>query len=63
MDNTEGRDMNEQRTLVALDTDDSFFNDWMLDLYSLERCASDRWNDKIWSGVQPTYASILIREN
>ncbi len=54
--------MNE-RTLVALDTDDSFFNDWMLDLYSLERCASDRWNDKIWSGVQPTYAGILIREN
>ena len=55
--------MNDERTLVALDTDDSFFNDWLLDLYSLERCASDRWDDKIWSGVQPTYASILIRQN
>jgi len=51
------------RTLVALDTDDSYFNDWMLDLFSLERCASDRWNERMWAGVRPTYASILIREN
>jgi len=51
------------RTLVALDTDDSYFNDWMLDLYSLERLASDRWNAKMWRGVSGTYASILVREN
>lgn len=51
------------RTLVALDTDDSFFNDWMIDLFSLERYASERWNEKMWTGVRPTYASILIREN
>ena len=51
------------RTLVALEADDAFFNDWMLDLYSLERCASDRWNEKMWTGVVKTYASILIRRN
>ena len=51
------------RTLVALDTDDSYFNDWMLDLYSLERQASDRWNEKMWRGVSGTYASILVRDN
>ncbi len=51
------------RTLVALDADDSYFNDWIIDLYSLERTASERWNENMWSGVKPTYASILIREN
>lgn len=51
------------RTLVALDTDDSFFNDWMIDLFSLERHSSDSWNEKMWSGVCPTYANILIRDN
>ena len=52
------------RTLVALDTDDSFFNDWMIDLYSLERSsASDKFSEKMWRGVSNTYASILIREN
>lgn len=54
--------MNE-RTLVALDKDDSFFNDWILDLYSLERLASENFNERMWSGVRPTYASILLREN
>jgi hypothetical protein len=62
MDEDKGADMND-RTLVALDTDDSFFNDWMIDLFSLERYASDRWNEKMWTGVSPTYTSILIREN
>lgn len=62
MGNNEGAHMND-RTLVALETDDAFFNDWMLDLYSLERCASDRWNEKMWTGVVKTYASILIRRN
>ena len=51
------------RTLVALDTDDSYFNDWMIDLYSLERCSSDKWNEKMWSGVRETYAGILVRSN
>jgi hypothetical protein len=51
------------RTLVALDTDDSYFNDWLLDLYSLERLSSDNWNERLWTGVRPTYAGILIREN
>lgn len=51
------------RTLVALDTDDSYFNDWMIDLFSLERSASDEWNEKMWTGVRPTYSSILIRPN
>ncbi len=50
-------------TLVALDADDSYFNDWMIDLFSLERFASDRWNEKMWTGVKPTYASLLIRQN
>jgi hypothetical protein len=62
MDMNEGADMND-RTLVALDTDDSYFNDWMLDLYSLERRASERWNEKMWRGVSGTYASILVRDN
>jgi hypothetical protein len=51
------------RTLVALDADDSYFNDWIIDLFSLERCASQEFNEKMWTGVKPTYASILIREN
>jgi len=51
------------RTLVALDADDSYFNDWMIDLFSLERAASDRWNEKMWVGVKSTYATILIRQN
>jgi hypothetical protein len=62
MNKDRGTPMND-RTLVALDTDDSFFNDWMLDLFSLERCASQGWNEKMWTGVRPTYASILIRDN
>jgi hypothetical protein len=62
MNEDRGTPMND-RTLVALDTDDSFFNDWMIDLFSLERYASGRWNEKMWTGVRPTYASILIREN
>jgi hypothetical protein len=62
MNEDRGTPMND-RTLVALDTDDSFFNDWMIDLFSLERHASERWNEKMWTGVRPTYASILIREN
>jgi hypothetical protein len=62
MDEDKGTNMND-RTLVALDTDDSFFNDWMLDLFSLERLSSDQWNSKMWTGVRPTYAGILIREN
>jgi hypothetical protein len=62
MDEIEGRSMNE-RTLVALEADDSYFNEWLLDLYSLERSACDRWNEKLWLGVQPTYASILVRSN
>lgn len=51
------------RTLVALDAGDSYFNDWIIDLFSLERHASHDYNEKMWSGVAPTYASILIREN
>jgi hypothetical protein len=51
------------RTLVALDTDDSYFNDWVLDLYSLERAASDRCDQHLWDGVRPTYCAILIRDN
>lgn len=51
------------RTLVALDADDSYFNDWIIDLFSLERHASQNFNEKMWTGVKPTYASILIREN
>ena len=51
------------RTLVALDADDSYFNDWMIDLFSLERTTSEKWNDKMWDGVKPTYASILVRPN
>jgi hypothetical protein len=62
MNEDRGIPMND-RTLVALDTDDSFFNDWMIDLFSLERCASERWNEKMWTGVRPTYAGILIRDN
>lgn len=62
MDESERRNMND-RTLVALDADDSYFNDWMIDLFSLERSASENWNEKMWTGVRGTYASILIREN
>lgn len=62
MSEDKGIPMND-RTLVALDADDSFFNDWMIDLFSLERYSSDRWNEKMWTGVRPTYASILIRDN
>lgn len=51
------------RTLVALDADDSYFNDWIIDLYSLERYSSDKFSEKMWTGVSPTYAAILIREN
>ncbi len=51
------------RTLVALETDDSYFNDWIIDLYSLERCSSDKWSEKMWTGVSPTYAAILVRNN
>jgi hypothetical protein len=51
------------RPLVALDTDDSYFNDWMIDLFSMERRASEGCNEKMWTGVKPTYTSILIREN
>jgi hypothetical protein len=62
MDQSEGRNMND-RTLVALDADDSYFNDWMIDLFSLERAACQHWNEKMWMGVKGTYASILIRDN
>lgn len=62
MDGNEGIDMNE-RTLVALDAGDSYFNDWMIDLFSLERYSSDKFSEKMWTGVSPTYASLLIREN
>lgn len=58
----EGTDMNN-RTLVALDADDSYFNDWLIDLFSLERCASDKYSERLWTGVSSTYASLLIREN
>lgn len=54
--------MNE-RTLVALETDDSYFNDWILDLFSMERRAAGISNDRLWSGVKRTYADLLIREN
>jgi hypothetical protein len=62
MEESRGADMND-RTLVALDTDDSYFNDWLIDLFSLERRASVACNDKMWTGVKPTYTGILIREN
>jgi hypothetical protein len=62
MDGNEGTAMND-RTLVALETDDSYFNDWIIDLYSLERCSSDKWSEKMWTGVSPTYAAILVRNN
>jgi hypothetical protein len=51
------------RTLVALDTDDSYFNDWMIDLFSLERRTSELSNQKMWTAVKPTYISILVRDN
>lgn len=51
------------RTLVALDADDSYFNDWLIDLFSLERCASDKYSERLWTGVASTYASLLIRDN
>lgn len=54
--------MNE-RTLVALATDDSYFNDWMLDLYSMERIASVCCDESLWRGVRETYANILLRPN
>ena len=54
--------MNE-RTLVALDMDDSYFNEWLLDLYSLERTCADGYNTRMWLGVRPSYHSILIRPN
>lgn len=54
--------MNE-RPLVALDADDSYFNDWLIDLFSLERSASDKYSERLWAGVAPTYASLLIRDN
>jgi len=62
MDESEGLSMND-RTLVALDADDSYFNDWMIDLFSLERAASERWNEKMWTGIKSTYTSILVRPN
>jgi hypothetical protein len=62
MDGNEGTRMND-RTLVALDADDSYFNDWIIDLYSLERYSSDKCSEKMWTGVSPTYAAILIRDN
>jgi hypothetical protein len=58
----EGAAMKE-RTLVALEADDSFFNDWILDLYSLERVSSGTCSDRVWAGVRGTYAQLLIREN
>ncbi len=51
------------RTLVALDADDSYFNDWLIDLFSLERRASDKHSERLWTGVAATYSSLLIREN
>ncbi len=51
------------RTLVALDADDSYFNDWMIDLFSLERRASERCNENMWVAVKATYSSILVRGN
>lgn len=51
------------RPLVALSTQDSYFNDWLIDLYSLERCSSEQYSEKMWSGVAPTYTSILVRPN
>ena len=51
------------RTLVALDADDSYFNDWLIDLFSLERYSSDKFSAKMWTGVAPTYATLLVRDN
>lgn len=51
------------RTLVALDADDSYFNDWMIDLFSLERAASEHRNEKMWAGIKTTYQNILVRPN
>jgi hypothetical protein len=62
MEQNEERAM-KQRSVVALDADDSYFNDWMIDLFSLERYSSAKWNETLWAGVQPTYASILVRPN
>lgn len=62
MDESKGRSMND-RTLVALDADDSYFNDWMIDLFSLERAASEHRNEKMWAGIKATYQNILVRPN
>lgn len=53
-----------ERSLVALETDDSYFNDWMMDLFSLERATTaENWNEKMWNGISATYAAVLIRSN
>jgi hypothetical protein len=62
MNEYKGSEMND-RPLVALSTQDSYFNDWLIDLYSLERCSSEQYSEKMWSGVAPTYTSILVRPN